>query len=144
MEKEVFIIEQTYPAPVASDWNALTDKNEMKLWYFDLPEFKPLVGCEFQFWGGPAEDRQYKHLCRVEEVIPNKKIAYSWRYEGYPGNTLVSFELSGTDTGTRLKLTHEGLESFPSDVPDLARENFVQGWTWIIGTSLKNFIENNV
>lgn len=141
MEKEAFVIEHTYPVARPRVWKALTDKDEMKLWYFDLPDFKPEVGCEFQFMGGPSDDRQYKHLCRVAEVVPDKKIAYSWQYEGYQGNTLVSFELFDEGAHTRLKLTHEGLETFPADVPDLAKENFVEGWTWIIGTSLKEYLD---
>lgn len=144
MSKEAFKIERTFTVPITRVWKAITDKDEMKLWYFDLPEFKPEVGCEFQFWGGPAEDRQYKHLCRVEEVIPNQKIAYSWRYEGYTGNTLVSFNLSETEGQTTVVLTHDGLETFPEDEPDFARKNFEEGWTWIIGTSLKEYLEKNV
>lgn len=141
MRSESILIEQTYQAPTSMVWKALTDKDEMKLWYFDLPEFKPLVNCEFQFMGGPAEDRQYKHICQVTEVISDKKIAYSWRYEGYPGNTLVTFELYDEGDQTKLKLTHEGLETFPAENPDLAKENFVVGWNWIIGTSLKEFLD---
>jgi hypothetical protein len=41
-----------------------------------------------------------------------------------------------------LLLTHEGLESFPSDMPDFKKENFVMGWTQIIGTNLPNYLEN--
>jgi len=141
---EPFVIERTYPAPVERVWNAITQPAEMKLWYFDLPDFKPEVGVEFQFMGGPAEDRQYKHLCKITEVIPKKKLAHSWRYEGYAGNTLVTFELFDEGTQTRLKLTHEGLETFPSDNPDLAKENFAKGWTMIIGTSLKEYLEKTV
>ena len=144
MENELLTIERTYLAPISAVWKAITDKDEMKSWYFDLPEFKPEVGCVFQFWGGPAEDRQYKHICCITEVVPIKRISYSWQYEGYPGNTLVSFDLRETNGETTVKLTHEGLESFPADVPDLAKVNFVQGWTWIIGTSLKNYLENKV
>lgn len=141
MGNEAFVIEQTYRTPLAEVWKAITDKDEMKLWYFDLPEFMPEVGLEFRFMGGPDEDRQYQHICRVTEVIQNKKIAYSWRYEGYEGDTLVTFELFDEGDQTKLKLTHEGLETFPADNPDFAKENFVIGWNWLIGTSLKEFIE---
>jgi hypothetical protein len=41
---------------------------------------------------------------------------------------------------TRLKLTHEGLETFPQ-LPDFARHNFEQGWTYITGKSLPEFLE---
>ncbi len=141
MENEALIIEQVYWVQAATVWKAITDRDEMKMWYFDLPEFKPEVGCEFQFMGGPDEKRQYKHLCRVTEVIPNRKVAYTWQYKGYPGNTLVTFELSDEGDFTKLKLTHEGLETFPADAPDLAKENFMEGWNWIIRTSLKDYLE---
>ena len=51
------------------------------------------------------------------------------------------FELFEEGKQTRLRLTHEGLESFPK-VPAFARENFVEGWTTIIGSLLKDFVEN--
>jgi len=140
MENKAFVIEQTFQEPNSFVWQAITDRDEMKLWYFNLPEFKPEVGLEFRFIGGPAEDRQYEHICRVTEVIPNKKLAYSWRYDGYDGNTLVTFELFDEGNQTRLKLTHEGLETFPADNPDFAKKNFAEGWTWLIGTSLKEFL----
>ena len=141
---EAFVIERTYPVTVNRVWKAITNGDEMKLWYFDLPDFKPEVGYEFQFMGGPSEDRQYKHLCKITEVITGRKLTHSWRYEGYEGNTLVTFELFDEGLKTRLKLTHEGLESFPSDNPDLAKANFAEGWTMIIGTSLKEYLEKAV
>jgi len=113
----------------------------MKQWYFDLAEFKPEIGFEFQLYGG-TEEKQYLHLCKITEVIPGKKLAYSWRYDGSEGNSLVTFELFAEGDKTRLKLTHEGLETFPKSNPDLAKENFVEGWISIIGTSQKKFIEN--
>jgi hypothetical protein len=39
-------------------------------------------------------------------------------------------------------LTHEGLETFPK-LPMFARKNFEQGWTSLIGESLKKFLESN-
>jgi len=126
--------------PVSKVWKALTDKYQMKQWYFDIAEFKPEAGFEFQFEGG-TEERKYLHLCRVMEVIPEKKLSYSWRYDGYPGNSIVTFELFQEGNRTRLKLTHEGIESFGTDNPDFAKKNFEMGWTEIIGKSIKEFVE---
>jgi hypothetical protein len=56
----------------------------------------------------------------------------------------VTFELSGEGTSTKVKLTHEGLETFPSNNPDFAKESFKEGWTFIIGTALKKFVEGTV
>jgi uncharacterized protein YndB with AHSA1/START domain len=122
-------------------WKAITNKEDMKQWYFDLAEFKPEVGFEFQFEGGKNQDCMYLHLCKITEVIPNKKLAYSWRYDGYAGNSIVTFELFPEGDTTRLKLTHQGLETFPQDVEDLRKENFAEGWNHIIGKSLKEFVE---
>ncbi len=140
MKAEPFVIERTLNAPAEKVWKAITDKDQMKQWYFDLAEFKPEVGFEFSFEGG-TEEKCYVHLCKITEVVPGKKLKYSWRYDGYAGNSFVTFELFPEGNKTRLKLTHEGLETFPADNLDFAKENFVGGWTYIIGKSLIEFVE---
>jgi uncharacterized protein YndB with AHSA1/START domain len=144
---EPFVIERTFNALIAKVWKAITDKDCMKQWYFDLPDFKPEVGCEFRFLGGKDPDQPYEHVCVITELVPLEKLTYSWRYEGYEGISHVTFELfeEGSKTEgyrTRVKLTHAGLETFPKNNPDLAKENFAIGWTAIIGTSLKEFVES--
>jgi len=141
MKTEPFVIERTFNSPADRVWKALIDRDEMENWYFKLSEFKPEVGFEFRFSGGPDKEHQYLHICRITDIIPEKKLAYSWRYDGYTGKSLVTFELSAEGDKTRLKLTHSGLETFPPDVPDFARKNFEAGWTQIIGTSLKDYLE---
>lgn len=118
----------------------MTDKDQMKAWYFEIPEFVPEVGFDFQFYGG-SEEKRYLHLCKIIEVIVEKKLSYSWKFEGYPGDSVVTFELFPEGDKTRLKLTHEGLETFPADDPAFAKENFAGGWTTILGDSLRNFVE---
>lgn len=135
------IIERTFNVPAIKVWKAITNRDQMAKWYFDLKEFKPEVGFEFTFNGGPP-GKVYIHLCKITEVEYCKKITYSWRYEGYEGISYVTFELfAGGENQTRLKLTHTGLESFPASNPDLAKHNFVVGWTDIIGRSLKEYLE---
>jgi uncharacterized protein YndB with AHSA1/START domain len=135
------IIERTYSASVNKVWQAITDKEQIKQWYFDIAQFEPNPGFEFSFTGG-TEEHSYLHLCKITEVIPYKKLAYSWRYDGYEGNSLVIFELVDEGGKTRLKLTHEGLETFPAHNPDFAKENVVKGWSYIVCTSLPSFVEN--
>ncbi|WP_028978334.1 SRPBCC family protein [Sporocytophaga myxococcoides] len=136
-----FEIEAVFKAPSQKVWKAITDKDEMKNWYFNLADFKPEPGFEFRFKGGKDPDHQYTHVCKIIEVSAGKKLAYSWTYEGYQGYTIVTLDISEEGVNTRLKLTHEGLETFPDNVPDFARENFAQGWNYIIGTSLKEYLE---
>lgn len=133
-------IERTYNASVEKLWKAITDKDEMREWYFDLTEFKPEPGFIFQFTGQGKEGESYLHICEVKEAIPLQRLVYSWRYEGYDGNSLVSFELFAEGDKTRLLLMHECLETFPPH-PAFAKENFAEGWNYIIGKSLKEYLE---
>lgn len=141
MNNEPIIIESVFNAPVLKVWKAITDRNEMKNWYFDLAEFKAETGFKFQFYGGPSPERQYLHLCEIKEVIKERKLSHSWRFDGYPGNSLLTFELSDQGNKTLLKLTHGGLETFPEENPDFAKANFVEGWNEIINISLKKYLE---
>jgi len=136
------IVERTYDAPAHLVWKALTDADQMKQWYFDIPGFKPELGFEFSFTG-ENEGKIFIHHCKILEVIPEKKLKHSWSYEGYEGVSYVTFEIFPEGRKTRVRLTHEGLDSFPS-IPDFAAENFKEGWTMILGTLLTEFLEKEV
>ena len=138
---EAIILERTFDAPVGRVWTALTDVDQMREWYFDLKEFRPQIGFEFEFIV-EHEGNSYHHLCRVTDVVPEKRIAYTWRYKGEPGDSLVTFELFPDGNKTRLKLTHTGIETFPR-TSAYARKNFEAGWTAIIGSELKQFVEKS-
>ncbi len=133
------VIEKTFNCPVERVWQALTDKEQMKEWYFDIEDFKPELGFEFQFVGG-REGVLYLHLCKITELIPFKKISYSWSYMGFKGNSRVSFELFPENGGTRLRLTHEGLDTLPMFDPNFLNGYYVPDWEGIIGNSLAAFL----
>lgn len=139
MNAAPIIIERTFHLPAKKVWEAISNRDQMKQWYFDLEAFIPEKGFSFSFMGGP-DGRQYKHLCTITDAVTEKKLSYSWRYEGYEGNSEVTFELFPEEGGTKLRLTHTGLGSFPPN-PDFARQNFVDGWTYIILTSLPGYLE---
>jgi len=141
MKSTPIVVEAIYRAAISVVWSAISDHTEMKKWYFDLQTFEPIPGFKFQFYAG-SEGNQFLHLCEVTESIPNKRLTYSWKYDGYPGESLVTFELFEEGEHTRLKLTHTGLETFPQDQSDFAKENFEAGWKEIIGKNLKEYVEN--
>ena len=143
MENQAILIEQVLDAPVSLVWKAISDKKEMKKWYFDLAEFKPDLGFKFQFMGGPSPEKQYLHLCEILEALPKRKLSYSWRYDGYEGNSIVCFELFAQGNKTLLKLSHTGIKSFPKDQPDFDISNFNEGWTYLINTALKEYLKKN-
>lgn len=134
------VVERTYDASVKRVWKALTDKEQMKEWYFTLDDFIPEKGFHFSFRGQGHKGEQYVHHCIITEMIPYKKLQYSWAYENYKGYSLVTFELFEEGEQTRVKLTHHGLETFPQNNADFARSSFNGGWTELIGNSLPKFL----
>jgi uncharacterized protein YndB with AHSA1/START domain len=135
---EPFVIERTFDAPADLVWKAITEKDRMKEWFFTIEDFVLEPGCEFHF-SVEHQGMTYDHRCKVTEVIPGTKLAFTWRYEGYEGDSLVTFELFPEGEKTLLRLTHEGLGTFPK-LPSFARGNFTNGWTMLIGTSLRDYL----
>ena len=132
-----FVLEQTYPAPLEKVWRALTTEDQLRAWYFpQLIKFEPVVGAAFAF----ADDGSpYQKQWRVTQVIAGRKLAHSWVYEGYPGRSEVTFDLTPQGEATRLLLTHTGLASFPQE-PHFARQRFENGWQQILGSNLRKHL----
>ena len=138
---EPIIVEQTFPLSINTVWKAITEIDQMRQWYFEnIPSFEPDVGFETQF-NVRCEGRDFLHLWKVTEVVPKQKITYSWKYDSYPGDSFVTFELFEEDNLTTIRLTHQVQESFPEDIPEFAREGCVEGWTYFIRKSLKEYLE---
>lgn len=142
MKNEPIIIERTFNASVETVWKAITEKDQMKQWYFNaIDDFKPEVGFQTQF-NVRNDGKDYLHIWKVTEVKQGRKISYEWSFGGFPGSSLVTFELTAVGKKAKLKLTHKGIETFLPDVnPPLARKNFVAGWTALIGELLKKHVE---
>lgn len=140
MDSKPVIVEEVFHVPVDKVWKALTDKEQVKQWYFDVDKFEPKVGFEFRFAGKGNKGEIYTHICKITEVVSEQKLQYSWQYESYEGYSLVTFELEDETDKTRLRLTHEGLETFPQDSSDFARESFMGGWMYLITQSLRDYL----
>ena len=114
----------------------------MKQWYFDVDDFRPEPGFVFKFKGQGHKGEQYIHRCEVTEIIPRQKLQYSWEYEGHPGFSLVTFELmkQGPEE-TLVKVTHQGIETFPKDNADFAKQSFNGGWTELITVLLPKHVQ---
>ena len=136
------IVEKTYNASANKVWKAITDENQMKKWYFEtLKSFKPEVGFETKF-SVQADDKDYLHIWKVTKAIPDKSISYTWKFGGYPGESLVTFEISEENNLTKVKLTEVGIESFPQDNPDFTRENKLNRWNYFMGKRLKEHLDH--
>ena len=138
---EPIVVEQIFDVPISVVWKAITDTDQMRRWFFEtMTNFEPAVGFQTQF-NVRVEDQDYPHQWKVTDVVPEKRIVYEWRYGGYPGNSSVTWELSETPHGTKLTLTHKGIETFPQDDPMFSRESGQAGWGYFLHESLKAFLE---
>ncbi len=135
------IVEQTFNATIDTVWKSITEIDLMRQWYFEnIPAFEPEVGFETQFTVR-SQGRDFLHMWKVTEVVPMKKMAYNWRYDGYPGDSFVVFELFKQNNHTKLKLTHSVQESFPEHIPEFSKESCIGGWEFFIKNSLKEYLE---
>ncbi|MBB4804904.1 uncharacterized protein YndB with AHSA1/START domain [Chryseobacterium defluvii] len=135
------LVQYKINAPIEKAWKALTDKSEMKSWYFDIPDFEPEVGKQFNFYE-PGDAKKYYHQCEILEIISGRKLKHTWAYPEFSKEkTIVTWELQPEDDGTLLKLIHEGTDSFTDLGKDFSRESFTGGWNGIIGQSMKSYLE---
>ncbi len=137
---EPLVITRTLNAPIARVWKALSDITTIKKWMPFFPDFKPEVGFETRFMLGASPDRQHEHICQVTEAEAERKLTYSWRYQGIPGDAYVTFELAPEGEQTHLTLTYRITEMFPLDNPDFNIKNAAYGWTHLVD-SLQEVLE---
>nr|WP_315033929.1 SRPBCC domain-containing protein [uncultured Chryseobacterium sp.] len=135
------IVQYKIDAPAEKVWKALTDKDEMKSWYFDIQDFELETGKVFNFFE-PGGENKYHHQGEIMEIIPNQKLKHTWSYPDFSDQkTIVIWELQPEDGGTLIKLIHEEIENFKDLGEGFSRENFTGGWNSIVGQSLKGYLE---
>ena len=135
------VVEQAFNVSKETVWKAITERDQMIQWFFgNIPDFKPEVGFTTQFSISTGE-RDFHHVWTITEVIPSEKIVYDWRYTDLPGVGKVTFKIFDKGDGSLLRVTNEGLESFPSDIPEFARESCVGGWKYFVQGNLKNYLD---
>jgi uncharacterized protein YndB with AHSA1/START domain len=94
-------------------WEYLTKSELIEQWLMKN-NFEPKVGHEFQFRSKPIPSVDWDGViyCKVLELIPLKKLSYSWK--GGPGDgsinmdSVVEFTLTKKTNGTELSLVHSG------------------------------------
>jgi len=134
------IKEFDYNVPIGKVWQALTDVDKMKEWYFpQLQKFEAIVGYKFQFDDNSSE---YQKEWVVTKVKDDRTLAHNWAYKGYPGSSEVIFDLFADENKTRLRVTQTDLESFPNH-PYFKTERFEWGWDNLLGQNLRHLLEHN-
>ncbi len=89
-------------------WRALTEPALLSQWLLPMVEPKPEFarGDAFAFRAPPQPNWDGMVNCRVLEIEPQRKLSYSWVVGSI--DTVVTFTLEPTPTGTQLLLVQSG------------------------------------
>jgi len=110
------VVEREISFPPEKIWRALTQPHLIEEWLMKN-DFAPVVGRRFNLradWGTID--------CQVLAVEPNKTLSYTW--EAYGLESVVTWTLTATSAGTRLRMEQAG---FRPDQPQYY-EGAKGGW----------------
>jgi uncharacterized protein YndB with AHSA1/START domain len=133
------VVEDVVPQPPEKVWKALTTAELIGQWLMPN-DFEPVVGKRFTFKTRPIGDWDGVVQCEVLEVVPNRRLVYSWKggadsndsgsNYGSKLDSVVTWTLQPEGRGTRLRLVHTG---FRSPQNDFAYDAMSSGWSRIMG-----------
>jgi uncharacterized protein YndB with AHSA1/START domain len=124
-EQSVARIETDIDASPDEVFSALIEPARLERWIAKNATVEPEVGGRYDFgWDhGPM---------KILELEPARKLAYSWQWSD--SETVVTWELEGSEGKTHLTLVHSGFGSGP------ANEGYEVGWAAFVA-SLKRMLE---
>jgi uncharacterized protein YndB with AHSA1/START domain len=110
-QTESLTFEFDLPHPPAKVWRALTEPALLAEWLL------PVVGLELKLEPGAAFTLKTEPQpgwdgtvdCRMLEIEPHRKLSYTW-VVGFGLDTVVTFTLAPTASGTRLHLVQSGFK----------------------------------
>ena len=128
--KPSLVLKRRLKAAPEKVYEAWTQPEQMTRWWGVHDSPKPTiaetdlrVGGRFrvQYWG--ANDEHHSVSGTYREVVPNRKLSFSWAWQSTPEReSMVTIELNPVTDGTMLTLTHEQFFN------EKARDDHGRGW----------------
>lgn len=136
----VIVTKSVFDTTKEKVWSAISNKEVMKIWYFDISNFNLLVGNEFSFY--ESDKKEFLHTGEILKVEENKILQYTWKHpEQSKGTSVVTWKIEELENDkVKVTLSHEGLESFADAGPKFAPENYQMGWDALVKTNLRNYL----
>lgn len=101
------VIEREIAQPAEKIWRALTQPHLIAEWLMKT-DFKPVVGHKFNLSRQATPEMTVVIDCEVTEVEPNETLSYTW--SAFGTDTVVTFTLTPTPTGTTLRVEQAGFD----------------------------------
>jgi uncharacterized protein YndB with AHSA1/START domain len=89
-------------------WRALTDPALLSEWLLPVVELELEAGAAFMFKTQPYPGWDGTVNCRILEIEAQRKLSYAWTVPFL--DTVVTFTLTPTASGTRLSLVQSGFK----------------------------------
>jgi uncharacterized protein YndB with AHSA1/START domain len=130
------VVDEVFPHTPEVMWKTLTTPELMGRWLMTPTGFEPRAGARFTYQTTPAGKWDGVIHCEVLEATPNQRLVYTWvggddSNAGYGSRleTVVTWTLTRSDGGTRLRLIHAG---FRTPKNDAAFDNMSKGWPKVV------------
>lgn len=148
-DQDAVVVEITIAAPPERVFQAIIDPEQVMQWWtsgdcqIEHFSMEPKVGGRWRYNTRQTKmnvNGVSKFYCdgEVLEYDPPRRLAYTWIanwHEEPNQRTTVRWELTPTNSGTSVKITHSGLANLPA-----SRKDYSGGWLGV-AKSLKEFIE---
>jgi len=117
-------------------WRALTDPALLNEWLLPAVGLELEPGTKFTFKSQPYPGWDGTVNCRMLEIEAHKKLSYAWVVGDMEIDTVVTFTLTPTASGTRLSLVQSGFK--PTQKQNFGGARY--GWT-MMGSKLFDLLE---
>jgi uncharacterized protein YndB with AHSA1/START domain len=107
-QSEAVSLEFDLEHPPEKVWRALTEPALVSEWLLPTVGFKLERGATFMLKAPPQANWDGVVNCRVGEIEGNRKLSYNWVVGDI--DTVVTFTLTPTASGTRLSLVQSGFK----------------------------------
>jgi uncharacterized protein YndB with AHSA1/START domain len=135
-DTQSIVIDEIFPHPPEAMWKALTNGILLGKWLMVPTGFQPVVGNRFTFQTTPAGEWNGVIHCEVLEVVPFERLAFAWKggHESNVGygsrlDTVITFTLSRTPDGVRLRFVHSGFDPAKNAH---SFKNMSEGWKQVV------------
>ncbi len=91
-------------------WRALTDPVLLTEWLLPVVDLELELGADFTFKTHPYPGWDGIVKCRFVEIEAHRKLSYTWGVGDMEIDTVVTFTLTPTASGTRLSLVQSGFK----------------------------------
>ncbi|AWX46099.1 hypothetical protein HME9304_03131 [Flagellimonas maritima] len=122
--KDVIRKEHFFAHSIKTVWEAISKEEKLSTWFVKA-DFKAEKGYKYTF---SSDDEDCKDIMGEVKHAEPYTLIYSWIVEGTDVETIVKWELTETNDGTKLLLEHSGISNYAKDSAVTFFSNFESGW----------------